>query len=76
MPITRGKPTIAVKLTAGTLGMLQTPVAEDISAVGKAATAETLAITDNPGKNQQRYEYINSRADSMQHMILMENRER
>jgi hypothetical protein len=28
MPRTRGKPTIAVKLTAGTPGMLQTPVVE------------------------------------------------
>jgi hypothetical protein len=64
MPRTRGKPTIAVKLTAGTPGMLQTPVAVDNSAVGKAATAETLAIAENPGKKQQRYEYINSRADS------------
>ncbi len=42
-----------MKLTAGTPGMLQTPVAEDNSAIGKAATAETLAIAGNPGKNRK-----------------------
>jgi hypothetical protein len=51
--------------SAGTVKTLESQVADETStAVGKEATAGTLAIAWTAGMKKQQYEHINSRPDS------------